>query len=613
MGGIDLEDFSDQTEVITDPKLAVSQDPANSKIVTFTKHLTSRSFASKVIERLDLTKHSYFCPTLILTERTAFDNAMQILSSILFASLLPQTGLPDSDAAQLTAPALSQDEIFDRAVSKLISGLNARQKGFSSIIATRFISTNTAQTATIANTVAELFVEEQLQTRQPGSDDATQWLDRQVEKLHQKAIESERSIALFRIENKIISVGKNSLNDTEVAQLSDNLIVVEAQVAEKQSKLAIIRDSLKNGDSLASISEVKTSPAIAAIHQQEIILLSQEAQLREEFGPNHPRILEIKKIVAILTNELGIVKQHFLDLSTRLTAAKEALGTRNKAEVELAELEREEQANRDLYTLFLNRLKFLTEEQELIGSNVRVGSQAVPPNQPTFPQPSVIFVTGFVATVLSGGLIALIREGLEQGLPHARQVEQNLGLPTLGMVPELKKIGQKPHRYLHDIPLSSYAESSRRIHIALQYGWVSRRPQIILAASSLPNEGKTTLAMSLATSFAESETATLLIDLDFRNPSIAKQMESARPGTSIINYWNGSRNWEESLHNEPDIERLNIIRGSTGIPNPVHCLESHELKEFPTDMRNEYDQFILNAPPVLGISDTRVAARSANA
>ena len=459
-----------------------------------------------------------------------------MLDRIPFASMLTQTGLASSDSDQPTAPALSDDQIFDRAVSKLISGLNVRQEGASSIIAISFTSTNSPQAASIANAVAELFIEEQLRARRSGSDDATEWLDQRVEELRQKVIESERSIAQFRIENKIINVGRGSLNDAQIAQFSNDLIRAEATVAEKQSKVAIIRNSLESGDGLASVSEVTTSPAIAAIRQQEFVLLSQEAQLREEFGSNHPRILEIEaekrrleqktrlemeKIVSVLTNELGIARERSRDLRSRLAEAKDTLGTRNQAEVELAELEREAQANRDLYTRFLNRLKFLSEEQELIGSNARVVSRAVPPHEPTFPQPSVIFVAGFVASVLSGGLIALVREGLERGLRHARQVEQTLGLPTLGMVPTLKKSDIKPYRYLHEKPLSGYAESLRNVQVALQYGWVSKRPQIILVTSSLPNEGKTTLAMSLATSIAESGLSTLLIDLDFRNPASA--------------------------------------------------------------------------------------------
>ncbi len=618
----------DQTKLINDQQATVGRDQANSEIETYTRLLTSRTFAEKVISRLELTKTPYFNPTLTTADSSTSTPLLEIMDRIPFASLLTQTGLASSDPDQLTVPALSDDQILDQAVSKLIAGLNVRQEGLSSIIAISFTSIDAMQTAAIANAVAEVFVEERLRSRQSGSDEATQWLDERVEELRQKVITTERTIAQFRIENKIIDVGKSSLNDAEIAQISNNLIVAEATVAEKQSKLAIIRESLKNGDGLASISEVTTSPAIAAIRQQEFVLSSQEAQLREEYGPKHPRILEVdaeklrleqktrlemEKIVAVLTNELGIARQRSQEMSTRLAAAKDTLGIRNKAEVELAELEREAQANRDLYTRFLNRLKFLTEEQELIGSGARIVSRAALPNQPTFPQPSVIFVAGFVVSVLSGGLIALIREGLERGLRHARQVEETLGLPTLGMIPELKKQKQKPHRYLHDKPLSGYAESVRNIHIALQYGWVSKRPQIILVTSSLPNEGKTTLAMSLATSLAETGTPTLLIDLDFRNPSIGGQLESVRPDTNIVNYLNGSKTWEDTLHTEPDIKNLSIIPGSPGIQNPVHCLESQEIKEFLNEIRGEYDQIVLDAPPVLGISDTRVAARLADA
>lgn len=622
---------SDKSDVINET-IEETQASNSDQIETYTRLLKSRSFASAVIKRLELLENPYFNPSKASESApSASTKFTEWLDHIPLGSLLSQTGFAgsDVDGSQPARLDLSDDEIFDNAVSKLISGLTVLQEGLSSIIMISFTSTDALQSAAIANAVADFFVEDQLRARRSVSDEATGWLNERVDDLRQNVIETEREIAQFRLENKIIDVGRDNLNNTEIAQFSQNLLVAEATVKEKESKLAIIRASLKSGDGLASVSEVTTSPAIAAIRQQEFVLLGTEAQLREEYGPRHPRILEIEaekkrldqktrleldKIVAVLTNELVLAKERSVGLRAQLTAAKDTRGVRNKAEVELVELEREAQANRDLYTRFLNRLKFLNEEQELIESGARVVSKAVPSRNPTFPQPSVIFVAGFVTSLLTGGLLALVREGLERGLRHERQVEQVLGLPTVGMVPEMKKLpkGQKPYRYIHDKPLSGYAEAVRNIHVAMQYGWVSKRNQIILVTSSLPNEGKTTLAMSLAVSSAESGSSTLLIDLDFRNPSIGAEMEEIRPDVNIINYLNGQKTWEETLHYEPDIKNLAIIPGCAGVSNPIHCLESDELKEFLSEMRKEYDQIVLDVPPVLGISDTRVAARLAD-
>ena len=622
----------DKSDVINEQAQESQGGNDSDEVETYTRLLKSRSFAGAVVERLNLVNDPYFNPALAAgSERSSSTMFSEWMDRIPFGSLFTQTGIAGSSSdEQPRNPDLPDGKVFDNAVSKLISGLSVRQEGLSSIISISFNSTDAAQSAAVANSVAEFFIEDQLQSRRSVSDEATGWLRDRVEELRQNVIEIEREIAQFRIEKNIVRVGSSSLNDAELAQISQSLIVAEASVAEKESKLAIIRESLRTGNGLASITEVTTSPAIASIRQQEFILLSTEAQLREELGPRHPRILEIEaekerldqktrleleKIVAVLSNELALAKQRSASLTAQLATANESLGTRNKAEVELAELEREAQANRDLYTRFLNRLKFLNEEQELIDAGARIVSAAIPPNKPTFPQPSVIFVAGFVASVLSGGIIALIREGLERGLRHSRQVEQALGLATLGMVPKLTRLknGQKPFRYLHEKPLSGYAEAVRNIHVAIQYGWVSRRNQIILVTSSLPNEGKTTLAMSLATSAAESGSSTLLIDLDFRNPSIGADMEYVRPDVNIVNYLNGTKSWEETLHAEPDIRNLAIIPGCRGVSNPIHCLESSELEEFLSQMRKEYDLIILDAPPVLGISDTRVATRLADA
>ena len=620
----------DQTDVINETQNEEKPQQTSTEIETYTRLIKSRSFAETVIERLDLTKDPFFNPVLAKNEPSKPNIFLELLDQVLQTSLAPQTGFAGSNESDPLGDVLADRLAFDGAVSRLISGLSVQQDGLSSIISLSFTSTNPGQSASVANAVAELFVNERLRDRRSGSEEATDWLEKRVEELRQKVVESERAIAQFRIENKIIDAGSGPLSDAEVSQINNNLIISEAKTAEKETKLNILRRALEQGDGLASITEVTASPAIAAIRQQEFNVQSTEAQLREELGPNHPRVLEVEaekrrlkqktrleveKIVAVLTNEWEISKKQSLTLRTQLESARENLGVRNKAEVELAEREREAQANRDLYTRFLNRLKFLNEEQALIGSGARIVSRAIPPTKPSFPQPSVIFVAGFIASVLSGGLIALVREGLERGLRHSRQVEQTLGLPTLGMVPEMKAISKKQslHHYIRDKPLSGYAESVRNIQVALQYGWVSRRTQIILVTSSLPNEGKTTLALSLATSMAIGGNSTLLIDLDFRNPSVGEQMGSVRDGTSIITYLNGDKSWEETLHSERDIDGLSIIPGSGGITNPVHCLESYELRNFLEEMRGEFDHIILDAPPVLGISDTCVAVRLADA
>ncbi len=617
---------TDQTDVISESQQEENPTQTNTEIETYTRLLKSRSFAESLVKELNLVEDPLFNPELAKKETSAFSSVLEMLDQILLTSLAPQTGLAEGDPSQ----SLDGDSKFEATVSRLISGLSVQQEGFSSIIAISFTSTDSKQSASLANAVAEHFVEERLRARRSGSEDATAWLDTRVEELRKKVVDSERAIAQFRIENKIIDAGQGPLNNAEISQISNNLIITEARAAEKETKLAILSKALQEGDGLASISEVTTSPAIAAIRQQEFNVLSTEAQLREELGPRHPKVLEIEaekrrlklktrleleKIAAVLTNEWEITKKQSLTLRSQLEAANDTLGVRNKAEVELAEHEREAEANRDLYTRFLNRLKFLTEEQELIGSGARIVSKAIVPNKPTFPQPSVIFVAGFIASILSGGLIALIREGSERGIRHARQVEQELGLTTLGMVPMLKDISKKQslHHYIRDKPLSGYAESVRNIQIGLQYGGVAQRSQIILVTSSLPNEGKTTLALSLATSMATGGNSTLLIDLDFRNPSIGDQMESVRPNTSIMQYLDGHKGWEETVHTESDIDGLSIIPGCGGITNPVNCLESSELRNFLEEMRDDFDYIILDAPPVLGISDTCVAVRLADA
>ena len=148
---------------------------------------------------------------------------------------------------------------------------------------------------------------------------------------------------------------------------------------------------------------------------------------------------------------------------------------------------------------------------------------------------------GFTASLMLGTLLALLMERFDSGLRSARQVEQTLGLPALGLVPRLERLrrGQKPHQYLLAKPLSAYAESIRAIYTSLQLSNVDDPPRVVLVTSSLPQEGKTTLAVSLCTFAATSGQRVVLIDVDLRHPNVHRDLGVAHEH-GLVEYWPAS-------------------------------------------------------------------------
>jgi len=215
-----------------------------------------------------------------------------------------------------------------------------------------------------------------------------------------------------------------------------------------------------------------------------------------------------------------------------------------------------------------------------------------------------------VLSVIMGGIVAFTTEHLDNGFHSGEQIEKLAGVPFLGLVPTLG-MGKRPHDVVVQQPISIYAEAVRAVRTALRFSNVDAPPKIVLVTSSLPDEGKSTFALSIARSVARSGGRALIIDCDLRHPTLGGLMGKPE-GSDLVAYFRDGADISELIQID-EASGLHFITAQGGTSNPQDLLASQQMRSFLLGLRERYDLVVIDAPPVLAVTDALVLSHLVDA
>lgn len=583
--------------------------------------LKSRSIARRVVDKLNLVNDPEFNSDLRPASMLNWINPRVWISSLF--SKASDAGLTEEE---------KEAAITDRVVDAVVARTDISRKGLTYVMSLKFTSENPEKAARIANALADTYVVDQLEAKFDATKKANEWLSSRLQTLRQQVEASERAVEIYRDKNGLQNVDGMTINDQQLSELNAQLILAKTDLAEKQAKYQRAKEIIGKGGSIESVADVVQSKTISDLRSKEADLARQQADLSSKYGPRHPAILnidaqrkdiqrqigrEVQRIVGSIQNEAAIAQSRVDALQKSLNDLKGTSNENNQAFIQMRELQREADANKAVYESFLNRYKETSQQGDLQTPDSRVISAATPPLYPSYPRKSLI---GAVALVLSGMLgvgVALLLERLDNSLHTSQEVEETLGFAHLVSLPlvvnERGSDGKKllPQDYLLTKPLSAYSESLRSLRSALALSNVDNPPKVLLFTSALPNEGKTTTAVSFARAAAASGQRVLLIDCDMRHPSVHKAFGTSAPQNGLVEYLAGRASMEEVLLVD-EKSSLNYIPVASGSANPPDVLASQQMQRLLAEARNTYDLVVLDSAPVLPVSDSRVISRQAD-
>ena len=475
--------------------------------------------------------------------------------------------------------------------------MNAFKDSHSRMVGITYISTDPAFAAAVATRSMELYLATLRDRDLTDRKDALRSLRDRIPLVRAELVRADAALQSYRIQHGLSEANGRDMVDQQLVDLNRQLAVARSGLAERQAR-----------------------PSPLSVDQK-----TNQNEMAQDSSTLETRARQLERRIAVLR-----------DASTEM----------RESEAQLSEMQRETTALGQLYESLVQRRKAILQETS-VQPYVRVLSLASIPNLPSSLNPLLFIPPAIVLALIGAGLLAVLIERLDATLRTERDVTDALGIPCIGIIPQLTRkkkrsffkmlwredwdriatrvwkeltnaiqvrfrwrdssrssTSLRPHQL---IPRDArYTEAIRSVvAAALQLTNPKKSPKTLLVTSSVAGEGKTTLAISFAVYAARIQCRVLLIDLSFRAPSIARELREPAEG-GILQIRQG-RTLTELIRAAPGLgfDYLPLSRDSA---DPVAALASEQVPELLRQLEGSYDCVVIDSAPILNATETRLLA-----
>ncbi len=565
--------------------------------------IMSRDVARQVIDRLDLRDNPEFNPRL--EEIPAWKQFLDTYGPKAWMAWLRS----DEDEGPARDPEAVLQTIM---INRVISRIDVSSLGRSHVLSVKVDSENPETAAAIANTLADVYLEYQRREKVEVTERVEKFLQSRIAELREQVRKSDQAVEDYRRRYGLYKGQTSGVTSQQLTELNTQLLQAQTAKAEAEAKLREAQSLQKGGMGSESVPEVLRSPLIAALKQQQAEAERRAAELAAQYGPRHPMMInarsevgniqgrvaaEIGKVVDGLAREARAATARYEALKHSFEQLKGQMGDVNERAIELDALEREATVNRNLLEAMLNRAKQTIGQEQIQQANAKLVSPAAPPFAPSYPPKMLLAFLGTVGGGLLGAAIALMREGADRTFRRADQIVSQTGLPVLAMVPHLSG-GTPPQVHVLRKPTSPYSEALRRLHIGLELSETAETPKTVLFTSAAPAEGKSVLVASLGRLLASNGKRVLLVDCDWRCPKLHQLFRcSNRNGLANL-LAAETADLDDFIHHDA-LSGVDVVTAGEWTPQSTHLLTSQRMRVVLDALAPDYDQIILDTPPVL--------------
>jgi polysaccharide biosynthesis transport protein len=552
-----------------------------------------------------------------------------------------------------TSMATSEEAREARALGVLANNLTAKRTGANWVIEISYKARNAERAADVANAFADSYINDEAQRSVDVSKRYREWLLPTINQIGDQLTELQRKISEFKAANNIVEAGENgrTVSDQQLADLAAQQIASRQRLSDVKVKLARVEELINSnvdGAALeAAVTDAVKSDVFNTLRTKYLDKKKLERQVASRVGSNHEVAIrlraemdelraemrdELKRVAETYRNEVEASKRAEDVIQREISQAQSNSVVTNDKLVTLRKWESDFKALQEIYNDKQKEYRARLQQESFPIPPARVLTKATAPNAKDYRK----LLIGLAATPIAGlGLgiaFAFFLEMMDDVFHTERQVQKALGVKCLAIVPALKDTEQGPNSgwssspgaaaasrtilrdqtplwSVSDSPFSYFAESVRLIKAAADdLASAGRAVKVIGLTSAVPNEGKSTIAASLAQAIAQSGSRVILVDCDLRNPSLTASLAPVAE-LGLVDIISGKAALSDVVWTDPTTSMTflpTVMKSRVAQTNEI--LASDATKRLFDTLRLMYDYVIVDLSPLAPVVDVRATA-----